>query len=60
MVFLSSIRHALQQRSRMFLPTPVHLPRDSRSKSQLLLQEAAIVHSVEHGFPQLLPLGFVF
>ncbi|UJR23397.1 hypothetical protein I4U23_026405 [Adineta vaga] len=58
MVFLTSIRRAIQQRSRLFLPTPVHLPRDSKSNSQTLLQEAAIVHSVEHGFPQLLPLGF--
>ncbi|CAF0788299.1 unnamed protein product [Adineta ricciae] len=57
MVFVSSIRRAIQQRSRLFLPTPVHLPRESKSNSQSLLQEAAIVHSVEHGFPQLLPLG---
>ncbi|CAF1105522.1 unnamed protein product [Adineta steineri] len=58
MVFITYIRHALQQRSRMFLPTPVHLPQGSRSRSQTLLQEASVVHSVEHGFPQLLPLGF--
>ena len=76
MVFLTSIRRALQQRSRMFLPTPIHLPKDSRAHSQSvshvesltirfdrlvlfdqLLQEAAVIHSVEHGFPQLLPLG---
>ncbi|CAF3482702.1 unnamed protein product [Rotaria socialis] len=58
MVFITIIRHAIQQRSRMFLPTPIHLPRESRSKSQPLLQDAAIIHSVEHGFPQLLPTGF--
>jgi hypothetical protein len=39
MVFISSLRHAIQQRSRMFLPTPVHLPRESRSKSQ------SVIHS---------------
>ena len=34
MVFISSIRRALQQRSRMFVPTPIRLPRDSRAQSQ--------------------------
>ncbi len=37
MVFITYIRHAIQQRSRMFLPTPVHLPRESRSKSQSVI-----------------------
>ena len=34
MVLLSLTRHALQHRSRMFLPTAIHLPKDSKSKSQ--------------------------